>query len=43
MINFATTHNDPDKTLNWNERLGYGSAALGFNMINGIIGTRLTV
>ena len=26
MINFATTHNDPDKTLNWNERLGYGSA-----------------
>ena len=43
MINFATTHNDPDKTLNWNERLGYGSAALGFNMINGIIGTFLTV
>ncbi len=43
MINFATTHNDPDKTLGWNERLGYGSAAFGFNMINGIIGTFLTV
>lgn len=43
MLNFATKHNDPDKSLGWNERIGYGSAAFGWNMINGIIGTFLTV
>lgn len=43
MLNFATKHNDPDQTLGWGERVGYGSAAFGWNMINGIIGTFLTV
>lgn len=43
MLNLATKHNDPDKTLGWSERIGYGSAAFGWNMINGIIGTFLTV
>lgn len=43
MLNFATKHNDPDKALGWGERVGYGSAAFGWNMINGIIGTFLTV
>ena len=43
MLNLATNHNDPDKTLGWSERIGYGSAAFGWNMINGIIGTFLTV
>ena len=43
MLNLATKHNDTDKTLGWSERIGYGSAAFGWNMINGIIGTFLTV
>ena len=43
MLNFASKHNDPDATLGWNERIGYASAAFGWNMINGIIGTFLTV
>ncbi len=43
MVSFATKHNDPDKQLGWNERIGYASAAFGWNMINGIIGTFLTV
>ncbi len=43
MINLATKHNDPEKTLGWNERIGYASAAFGWNMINGIIGTFLSV
>ena len=43
MLNFATKHDDPDKSLGWNERVGYASAAFGWNMINGIIGTFLTV
>ena len=43
MLNLATKHNDPELTLGWSERIGYGSAAFGWNMINGIIGTFLTV
>lgn len=43
MLNFATKHNDPEKNLGWNERISYASAAFGWNMINGIIGTFLTV
>ena len=43
MFSLATKHNDPDATLGWGERIGYGSAAFGWNMINGIIGTFLTV
>ncbi|WP_026658783.1 MFS transporter [Butyrivibrio sp. AC2005] len=43
MLDLATKHNDPDKVLGWNERIGYGTAAFGWNMINGIIGTFLTV
>lgn len=43
MLNFATKHNDPEKTLGWNERISYASSAFGWNMINGIIGTFLTV
>lgn len=43
MLDLATKHNDPEKTLGWSERIGYASAAFGWNMINGIIGTFLTV
>lgn len=43
MQSLATKHNDPDKTLGWGERVGYASGAFGWNMINGIIGTFLTV
>ncbi len=43
MISLATKHNDPDLPLGWGERVGYASAAFGWNMINGIIGTFLTV
>ncbi|MGT2759349.1 MFS transporter [Streptococcus moroccensis] len=43
MLSFATKHEDPEKTLGWNERIGYASGAFGWNMVNGIIGTFLTV
>ena len=43
MINLATKHNDPELPLGWGEQFGYASAAFGWNMINGIIGTFLTV
>lgn len=43
MLDLATKHTDPDRQLGWNERIGYASAAFGWNMINGIIGTFLTV
>jgi len=43
MLNLATKHNDPEKTLGWSERIGYASGAFGWNMINGIIGTFLSV
>ena len=43
MLNLATKHNDPDAKLGWGERIGYGVGATGWNMINGIIGSFLTV
>lgn len=43
MFNLATKTDDPDVQLGWSERLGYGAGACGWNMINGIIGTFMTV
>ena len=43
MLSLATKHNDPEAKLGWAERLGYGAGACGWNMINGIIGTFMTV
>lgn len=43
MLNLASKTNDPDVKLGWGERIGYGVGACGWNMINGIIGTFLTV
>ena len=43
MTSFATKHNDPEASLGWSERIGYGVGATGWNMINGIIGSFLTV
>lgn len=43
MLSLATKHNDPEKTLGWGERIGYGAGACGWNMINGIIGTYVTL
>ena len=43
MFNLATKTDDPDVQLGWGERLGYGAGACGWNMINGIIGTFMTV
>ncbi|MCF0134331.1 MAG: MFS transporter [Blautia sp.] len=43
MISFATKHNDPDAKLAWSERIGFGTGGFAFNMINGIIGSFLTI
>ncbi len=43
MVSFATKHNDPEQTLGWGERIGYGTGQLGMNFINGIIGSFLTI
>ncbi len=43
MMNFATKHNDPEASLGWNERIGYGMGGFGVNAINGIIGSFLTI
>ena len=43
MVSLATKHNDPETKLGWGERLGYGAGACGWNMINGIIGTYVTI
>lgn len=43
MISLATKHNDPEAGLGWPERLEYGYGQLGMNMINGILGSFLTV
>lgn len=43
MVNLATKHNDPEASLGWGERIGYGFGNLGMNAINGVIGSFLTV
>ncbi len=43
MISFASKHNDPEASLSWGERIGYGTGGFAFNMINGIIGSFLTI
>ncbi|MDE7244694.1 MAG: MFS transporter, partial [Oscillospiraceae bacterium] len=43
MLSLATKHNDADASLGWGERLGYGSAQFGMNMINGVMGSFLTI
>ena len=43
MISLATKHNDPEQKLGWGERLAYGSGGFAFNMINGIIGSFMTI
>lgn len=40
---FTTKHDDPEKKLGWGERVAYGSGGFAFNMINGIIGSFLTI
>ena len=39
----TTKHDDPNATLGWGERLAYGSGGFAFNMINGIIGSFMTI
>ena len=39
----TTKHDDPNGKLGWGERLAYSSGGFGFNMINGIIGSFLTI
>lgn len=43
MRSLATKTNDPDAKLGWPERIGYGIGGFGFNAINGIIGSFLTI
>lgn len=43
MRSLATKTNDPDAKLGWGERIGYGAGGFGFNAINGIIGSFLTI
>ena len=43
MISFATKHNDPEANLAWSERIGFGTGGFAFNMINGILGSFLTI
>lgn len=42
MFSLASKHNDPNASLAWSERIGYGTGGFAFNMINGIIGSFLT-
>ena len=39
----TTKHDDPNAALGWGERLAYGSGGFAFNMINGIIGSFMTI
>lgn len=39
----TTKHDDPNGKLGWGERLAFGSGGFAFNMINGIIGSFLTI
>ena len=39
----TTRHDDPNGKLGWGERLAYGSGGFAFNMLNGIIGSFLTI
>ncbi|MGN1024443.1 MAG: MFS transporter [Lachnospiraceae bacterium] len=43
MRSLATKTNDPEARLGWPERIGYGINGFGFNAINGIIGSFLTI
>lgn len=43
MQSLATKHNDPNASLGWTERLGYGVGNLGMNMINAVLGSFLTI
>lgn len=43
MQSLATKHNDPDASLGWGERIGYGVGNLGMNMINAVLGSFLTI
>ncbi len=43
MIHFATKHNDPEASLGWSERIGFGAGRFGFQMINAVIGSFLTI
>ena len=43
MFSLASKHNDPNAKLAWSERIGYGAGGFAFNMINGIIGSFLTI
>lgn len=43
-MSFLTTKtDDPDARLGWGERIGYGLGATGWNAINGVLSTFLTV
>ena len=39
----TTKHDNPEAKLGWGERIAYGSGGFAFNMINGIIGSFLTI
>ena len=43
MAGLVTKHDDPNGALGWGERIGYSSGGFAFNMINGIIGSFLTI
>ena len=43
MINFATKHNDPEASLGWSERIGFGAGRFGFQLINAVIGSFMTI
>lgn len=43
MFSLASKHDDPNARLAWSERIGYGAGGFAFNMINGIIGSFLTI
>lgn len=43
MAGLATKHSDPNGSLGWGERIAYSSGGFAFNMINGIIGSFLTI
>ena len=43
MISLATKHNDAEASLGWNERIGFGVGRFGFQLINAVIGSFMTI
>ncbi len=43
MVSLATKHNDPEASLSWGERIGFGTGRFGVQLINAVIGSFMTI